>query len=222
MLPLSWRHYFSPDRQAKFVGPFRHPVPLGVFPPGLEALVQSPGPPFWDTLGTDRIRLSSRWSNPVSRLLSTIADERDVAAFNLLYKKYDWRLRRFLIMRGSSREEAEDISQLTLLTIWCKAGLYDRDTLADRVDEDHDADGKLPKATTLDVLAKGQPSPVARRRMAAKNPVIAMTASRRVTAHLAHEAMATAVTHDLSHGRDRSRKLQPRSTGAVDFRNCTA
>jgi RNA polymerase sigma-70 factor, ECF subfamily len=60
-------------------------------------------------------------------LLNAEAERRDVAAFNTLFEYYHKRLQPYLILRGASKELAEDIGQQTLSTVWHKAGLYGRD-----------------------------------------------------------------------------------------------
>jgi RNA polymerase sigma-70 factor, ECF subfamily len=102
------------------------------------------------------------------KLLSDIADRRDVVAFNALFVHFDKRLQHFLTRRGATKEEAEDISQQTLFTVWRKAGLYNRDkgavstwifTIARRhfIDALRKADGaQHAPAESADALADDQ------------------------------------------------------------------
>ncbi|MGF1509710.1 MAG: sigma-70 family RNA polymerase sigma factor [Myxococcota bacterium] len=53
-----------------------------------------------------------------------MAHERDRAAFIKLFESYAPRLKSWLISRGVGSDEAEDIVQETMLSVWEKAALY--------------------------------------------------------------------------------------------------
>jgi len=61
-----------------------------------------------------------------SRLLERIAGERDRTAFAELYTYFAPRLKGYLRRRGSDGAQAEELVQDVMLTVWRKAGLYDR------------------------------------------------------------------------------------------------
>ena len=59
-------------------------------------------------------------------LVHAIATDQDRTAFSDLYRRLAPSLRRFLVTRCRDAVKAEEILQETMLTIWRKAGLYDR------------------------------------------------------------------------------------------------
>lgn len=59
------------------------------------------------------------------RLVQVIAAERDKAAFVQLFELYAPRIKTFLMRRGASADAAEDMAQEALLTVWCKAAMFD-------------------------------------------------------------------------------------------------
>ena len=59
-------------------------------------------------------------------LVQAIARDQDRAAFSEVYRRLAPSLRRFLITRCRDAVKAEEVLQETMLTVWRKAGLYDR------------------------------------------------------------------------------------------------
>jgi RNA polymerase sigma-70 factor (ECF subfamily) len=58
-------------------------------------------------------------------LLSAVGQRRDRAAFIALFHHFAPRLKSFLMKKGSTPEQAEELAQETMLTIWNKAAGYD-------------------------------------------------------------------------------------------------
>ncbi|MFW5678828.1 MAG: sigma-70 family RNA polymerase sigma factor [Pseudomonadota bacterium] len=59
-------------------------------------------------------------------LVERVASEQDRAAFMELFDHYAPRLKAFLRRRGAGDAQAEDLVQEVMLTVWQRAGLYDR------------------------------------------------------------------------------------------------
>jgi RNA polymerase sigma-70 factor (ECF subfamily) len=59
-------------------------------------------------------------------LLEAVADKHDRTAFGELYDHFAPRLKGYLRRRGSDAGQAEELVQEVMLTVWRKAGLYDR------------------------------------------------------------------------------------------------
>lgn len=57
-------------------------------------------------------------------LLTAVGQRRDRTAFITLFHYFAPRLKSFLIKKGSSPEQAEDLAQETMLTVWNKAASY--------------------------------------------------------------------------------------------------
>lgn len=58
-------------------------------------------------------------------LLVRIAQARDRAAFEQLFLHFAPRLKAFLLRGGSAPQQAEDLAQEAMLTVWRKAALFD-------------------------------------------------------------------------------------------------
>ncbi len=59
-----------------------------------------------------------------SELLTRIAEQRDRAAFASLFDAYAPRVKSFMMRKGASSEQAEDLVQETMIAVWSKAGMY--------------------------------------------------------------------------------------------------
>jgi len=57
-------------------------------------------------------------------LLSAVGQRRDRSAFIILFHHFAPRLKSFLMKKGSSPEQAEELAQETMLTVWNKAASY--------------------------------------------------------------------------------------------------
>lgn len=57
-------------------------------------------------------------------LLSRITTERSDSAFRQLFKAFGPRIKDYMMRQGADAATAEELAQETLLTVWCKAGLY--------------------------------------------------------------------------------------------------
>ncbi len=57
-------------------------------------------------------------------LLRRIAELRDRAAFAALFDAYAPRVKSFMLRKGASLEQAEDLVQETMIAVWNKAALY--------------------------------------------------------------------------------------------------
>ena len=62
--------------------------------------------------------------NNDSELLTRIAEKRDRAAFAALFDAYGPRVKSFMMRKGASSEQAEDLVQETMIAVWSKAGMY--------------------------------------------------------------------------------------------------
>jgi RNA polymerase sigma-70 factor, ECF subfamily len=60
-------------------------------------------------------------------LLQRIAVSRDRAAFAQLFDSYAPRVKSFMMRKGANPDQAEDLVQETMITVWSKAGLYASD-----------------------------------------------------------------------------------------------
>lgn len=61
------------------------------------------------------------------QLLQRIAVSRDRAAFAQLFDSYAPRVKSFMMRKGANPDQAEDLVQETMITVWSKAGLYASD-----------------------------------------------------------------------------------------------
>jgi RNA polymerase sigma-70 factor, ECF subfamily len=57
-------------------------------------------------------------------LLQRVANGRDREAFAKLFDLYAPRVKSFMMRKGASSEQAEDLVQETMIAVWSKAGLY--------------------------------------------------------------------------------------------------
>lgn len=60
------------------------------------------------------------------RLIASVAQNRDRAAFAELFDRLAPRIKSFMLRKGTSPEQAEDLVQEAMITVWTKAGLYDQ------------------------------------------------------------------------------------------------
>ena len=65
-------------------------------------------------------------------LLTRVAATRDRAAFAQLFDHFAPRVKSFMMRKGSTAEQAEDLVQETMISVWSKAGLFvsDRGSVA--------------------------------------------------------------------------------------------
>jgi RNA polymerase sigma-70 factor, ECF subfamily len=59
-----------------------------------------------------------------SELLARIAESRDRQAFAQLFDSYAPRVKSFMMRKGASSEQAEDLVQETMIAVWSKASMY--------------------------------------------------------------------------------------------------
>jgi RNA polymerase sigma-70 factor, ECF subfamily len=59
-----------------------------------------------------------------SDLLTRIAQHRDRAAFATLFDAYAPKVKSFMMRKGASAEQAEDLVQETMIAVWSKAHMY--------------------------------------------------------------------------------------------------
>lgn len=59
------------------------------------------------------------------RLIASVAQNLDRVAFAELFDRLAPRLKSFMLRKGASPEQAEDIVQEAMITVWRKAGFYD-------------------------------------------------------------------------------------------------
>jgi RNA polymerase sigma-70 factor, ECF subfamily len=59
--------------------------------------------------------------------LALIAGQRDREAFASLFDAFAPRIKSFMMRKGASAEQAEDLVQETMIAVWSKAGLYVRE-----------------------------------------------------------------------------------------------
>jgi RNA polymerase sigma-70 factor, ECF subfamily len=62
-----------------------------------------------------------------SDLLTRIAQQRDRSAFAALFDAYGPRVKSFMMRKGASAEQAEDLVQETMIAVWSKAHMYSAD-----------------------------------------------------------------------------------------------
>lgn len=78
-----------------------------------------------DMLTKDKRTWRQREDQAAQRLLLSVAKSLDRDAFSELFDAVAPRLKSFMIRRGASPEQAEDLVQETMISLWTKAGLYD-------------------------------------------------------------------------------------------------
>lgn len=59
-------------------------------------------------------------------LLAAVAEDRNKEAFAALFNHFAPRVKGYLMRRGASPNQAEDIAQETMVSVWRKAHLFDR------------------------------------------------------------------------------------------------
>lgn len=59
------------------------------------------------------------------RLILSVAQNLDRAAFAQLFDQFAPRIKSFMMRKGASPEQAEDLVQETMIAVWTKAGMYD-------------------------------------------------------------------------------------------------
>jgi RNA polymerase sigma-70 factor, ECF subfamily len=59
------------------------------------------------------------------RLIQSIAKNLDRGAFASLFDAFAPRIKSFMIRKGATPDQAEDLVQETMISVWTKAGLYD-------------------------------------------------------------------------------------------------
>ncbi len=62
---------------------------------------------------------------PMTQWLVAVRDQRDRAAFGLLFDYFAPRLKGFIMRNGTGAAQAEEIVQDVMLTVWLKASLFD-------------------------------------------------------------------------------------------------
>jgi RNA polymerase sigma-70 factor, ECF subfamily len=70
------------------------------------------------------LKMGSRSMSNESDLLQRIAEHRDRASFARLFDQYAPRVKSFMMRKGASAEQAEDLVQETMIAVWSKAGMY--------------------------------------------------------------------------------------------------
>jgi RNA polymerase sigma-70 factor, ECF subfamily len=60
-------------------------------------------------------------------LLARVAEARDRAAFAQLFDHFAPRVKSFMMKKGSTADQAEDLVQETLITVWNKASMFSTD-----------------------------------------------------------------------------------------------
>ncbi|MCG8504982.1 MAG: sigma-70 family RNA polymerase sigma factor [Sphingomonadales bacterium] len=60
----------------------------------------------------------------MARLVVRVAEARDRAAFEQLFRHFAPRVKSFMLHKGADRETAEELAQETMLRLWRKAHLY--------------------------------------------------------------------------------------------------
>jgi RNA polymerase sigma-70 factor, ECF subfamily len=73
----------------------------------------------------DRERL--QFMSVESELLARIAEFRDRQAFAQLFDSYAPRVKSFMMRKGATAEQAEDLVQETMIAVWSKASMYVQD-----------------------------------------------------------------------------------------------
>ena len=81
--------------------------------------IREQGKPAGDTLGdAERARFAD--------LLVLVAERQDRAAYSELFAYYAPRVKSYLMRLGADSAQAEEIAQDVMVTVWRKAGLFDR------------------------------------------------------------------------------------------------
>jgi RNA polymerase sigma-70 factor, ECF subfamily len=62
-----------------------------------------------------------------SALLTRVAQSRDRAAFSQLFDHFAPRVKSFMMRKGSTADQAEDLVQETLIAVWNKAAMFSTD-----------------------------------------------------------------------------------------------
>ena len=77
---------------------------------------------LWPLRGANRgPKANVEWAELIGR----VAAHGDRDAFNALFEHFAPRIKGFLLKRGSSPDEAEEIAQNTMVAVWRKAGQFD-------------------------------------------------------------------------------------------------
>jgi RNA polymerase sigma-70 factor (ECF subfamily) len=63
----------------------------------------------------------------LAALLARVAEQRDRAAFAELFRHFAPRIKAYVMRLGADRASAEDLVQEVMLTVWHRAGQFDRD-----------------------------------------------------------------------------------------------
>jgi RNA polymerase sigma factor (sigma-70 family) len=74
----------------------------------------------------DKLMRSEPPAEHFATLMEAVAASRDRSAFAQIYDHFAPRLKGYLRRRGSDGGQAEELVQEVMLTVWRKAGLYDR------------------------------------------------------------------------------------------------
>lgn len=74
----------------------------------------------------DKLMRSEPPAGHFAALLEAVAGDRDRSAFAEIYDHFAPRLKGYLRRRGSDAGQADELVQEVMLTVWRKAGLYDR------------------------------------------------------------------------------------------------
>jgi len=75
----------------------------------------------------DKLMRSEPPAGHFMALVEAVAQKRDRSAFAEIYDHFAPRLKGYLRRRGSDAGQAEELVQEVMLTVWRKAGLYDRE-----------------------------------------------------------------------------------------------
>jgi RNA polymerase sigma-70 factor, ECF subfamily len=79
-------------------------------------------PPPWDSPSPTQMSDRDRFAD----LMEAVARVQDRAAFAELFAYYAPRVKSYLMRQGADDGQAEEITQEVMVTVWRKAGLYDR------------------------------------------------------------------------------------------------
>jgi RNA polymerase sigma-70 factor, ECF subfamily len=71
-----------------------------------------------------RLREGPRGMGDERALLTRIAEHRDREAFARLFDAFAPRVKSFMMRKGASSEQAEDLVQETMIAVWAKAAMY--------------------------------------------------------------------------------------------------
>lgn len=69
-----------------------------------------------------------RKTSDFKALIVSVAEQHDGAAFAELFEHFAPRVKSMFLRMGSANEQAEELAQETMLTVWRKAHLFDRDS----------------------------------------------------------------------------------------------